>query len=262
MIYRGLVITGTGTGVGKTVAAAALAKLFRECGLKVGVLKPVETGCGGEELSPADGLLLARAAGVSLCGREEGAWIEARIEDVAPWRFAEPLAPVEAGRLAGIEISVDRIYMAMDRWMERADLVIVETAGGLLVPINTNFNFADLIQGFELPVIVAAPNRLGVINHMLLTLEALRSRGLVPIGVILNNLDSEPDLSAGSNARLIREHGGVPTWEVPRREAGEEEAGQVMAAALALREHLPAIRQAMESDWARVAARYAGGGPR
>ena len=252
MIYRGLAITGTDTGVGKTTVAAALAALFREQGLKVGALKPVETGCAGPDLIPGDGIRLARAAGIALGEAElPGSWTSASLAQVVPWRFAAPLAPEEAARQAGTEISVDRIYQAMDRWMEQADLVLVETAGGLMVPINARFTFADLLNGLTLPVLIVAANRLGVINHVLLTLEALRRRDLQPIAVALNMLSPLPDLSAATNAEVIRRRLDLPVYEVPYFTQDEE--GETVKA---LRPRREAIRAAMEAEWRRVAARY------
>jgi len=242
MIYRGLVVTGTGTGVGKTSVARALAGLFRESGLKVGVLKPVETGCEGENLVPRDGLALAEAAGIEI------GTTGASIGDVVPWRFAMPLAPSEAAAHDGAVISVDRIYQAMDRWMDTADLVVVETAGGVMVPINQTFTFADLLKGLDLPIVIAADNRLGVINHALLTIEAIRARGLAPIGVVLSQLDPAPDRSVETNAKVIERHGGVPCFEVPFIKGGD--------AAEALRPYLDRIRENMEADWRRVASRH------
>jgi dethiobiotin synthetase len=223
MNYRGLAIAGTDTGVGKTAVGCGLARLLVAAGKRVGVFKPVETGCEviapegartsiathvARTLLPADGLALATAAGLEL-GRA------VTLDDVVPWRFEVAVAPEEAARLVGVEISVDRIYQAMDRWMDRSDFTLVETAGGLMAPINARFLNADLLAGLELPVLVVASDRLGVINHALLTLEALRRRGLIPLAIVLNRLASVADLSAGSNAQLLREHGGVPVYEVP-----------------------------------------------
>jgi len=264
MTYRGLCVTGTDTGIGKTVVAGALVRLFREAGLRLGVLKPVETGCEGEALLPADGLLLARAAGLSIKGitdRGEDADAVA-LEEAVPWRFRAPLAPAAAARLEGLELGVDRIYQAMDRWMESVDLVIMETAGGIMVPLNPRFTFLDLVQGLALPVIVAAPNRLGVINHALLTLEAIKSRGLGAVGVVLCQLSPEPDPSATTNARMIETCARVPVYEVPfcAPPKADAESGDriIERAAEALRPRFSEIRTAMQNEWARTAARYLG----
>lgn len=252
MIYRGVVITGADTGAGKTAVACGLARLFRESGQRVGVLKPVETGCSGPDLVPADALELARAAGLAV-GPAGGDFPS--LDDVVPWRLAPALAPEAAARLSGLELTVDRIYSAMDRWAGPADVVIVETAGGLMVPINARFTFADLLQGLELPVIVAAANRLGVINHVLLTLDALRRRALAPIAVVLNQLEAAPDLSADTNRRLIADHGQVAVYEVPFAAKPKEPSA---AAAEALRPHLEELKKTMAADWQRTMARYGG----
>lgn len=245
-------ITGTDTGVGKTTVACALALLGREAGLKVGVVKPVETGCG-PDLVAADGLKLAKAAGVAVDDEEvEGAWTRQSIDEVVPWRFADPLAPEEAAKRAGTEISVDRIFQVVDRWTEKAELLLVESAGGLMVPINPRFTFADLLQGLEMPALLVAANRLGAINHALLTLEALRRRDITPIAVVLNNPGPSPDASASSNADIIRKHGQVNVIETPY--AGN--ADPATAVAVALRPALAGIMRAMEADWWRIAVRY------
>jgi dethiobiotin synthetase len=249
LIYSGLVVTGTGTGVGKTKVACGLCVLFRETGFRLGVLKPVETGCEGEKLIPADGMDLAKAAGLNLEDDCKNSKIS--IDDVVPWRFPDPLAPEEAARITGQVISVDRIYQAMDRWAGRAEFVIVETAGGLMVPLNEMFGFADLIQGLELPVVIAAGNELGVINHTLLTIEALRKRNLTPIAVVLNQISPGPDQSAASNAPAIRQHGGVAVYEVPY--SSDDPVGAV---AKALSPHMKEIRRLVEDDFRKTLNRY------
>jgi len=274
MIYQGIAVTGADTGAGKTAVACGLALLFRRAGMRVGVLKPVETGWA-EGGRGSDALRLASAAGLKIRkirdshlfsgGSLEGFYEKIgdcpELNDVAPWRFAAPLAPEEAARLEGVEIGVDRIYQAMDRWTERADIVVVETAGGLMTPLNPRFTFADLLQGLELPALVAAANRLGVINHVLLTLEALRRRDVTPIAVVLNDLNDPLDPSADANAGLIERHGRVPVLRVPYTvEIGDcPELTEFAARALAPR--LPALLEAMRSDWTRVMLRYLGKRP-
>jgi len=217
MIYRGLVISGTDTGVGKTEVACALLRCFREAGLRVIGIKPVETGCRSEggELIPQDGLRLRAAAGV-----------EEPLEKIVPYRFSAPLAPAEAARQEGRTIGIDRIFQTFDALAGRYDLIVVESAGGLLAPLNDNFLFADLLPSFVLPVLLVAPNRLGAINHTLLSLEALRSRKVPVVGVVLNQISPEPDLSAASNAAAIRKYGPAEfVIEVPFLAESEREAG-------------------------------------
>jgi dethiobiotin synthetase len=217
MIYRGLVVSGTDTGIGKTEVACALLRCFREAGLRVIGLKPVETGCREEngKLIPEDGLRLRAAAGV-----------DEPLERIVPYRFAAPLAPAEAARQAGATIGIDRIFQTFDALAGRYDLILVESAGGLLVPINDNFLFADLLPSFVLPVLLVAPNRLGTLNHTLLSLEALRTRKVPVLGVALNQLSPEPDSSAATNAATIRQHGRIESVvEIPYFAPAEREAG-------------------------------------
>jgi dethiobiotin synthetase len=217
MIYQGLVVSGTDTGVGKTEVACALIRLFREAGRKVIGLKPVETGCREEagELVAKDALRLRQAAGV-----------DEPLERIVPYRLRPALAPAEAAKQEGVIITIDRIFQTFDFFAGRYDLIVVESAGGLLVPINDNFLFADLLPNFVLPVLLVAPNRLGAINHTLLSLEALQSRKVPVLGVVLNQLSPEPDASAATNAAAIRQHGQVE-WlkEIPYFQETEREAG-------------------------------------
>ncbi len=256
VIYRGLAITGTDTGVGKTAAARAMIRLLSERGLIIGALKPVETGCEGDALVPLDGMALAEAARLRVKGFsvEEGGWSDGVIEmaDLVPWRLKAPLAPEEAARLEGIEISVDRVYQAMNRWMERNAAPVVETAGGIMVPINSRFKFIDLLLGMELPVMVVAANRLGAINHTILTVEALARRGLEVIGIALNSVDPEPDLSAATNAEVIRRHLAPPVFEIPYH-AGEDPS---LAARAALEPHADRLAERVEKEWERIKTRY------
>jgi dethiobiotin synthetase len=217
MIYQGLVVSGTDTGVGKTEVACALIRLFREAGRKVIGLKPVETGCREEagELVAEDALRLRQAAGV-----------DEPLERIVPYRLRPALAPAEAAKQEGVIITIDRIFQTFDFFAGRYDLIVVESAGGLLVPINDNFLFADLLPNFVLPVLLVAPNRLGVINHTLLSLEALQRRKVPVLGVVLNQLSPEPDASAATNAAAIRQHGQVE-WliETPYFPKNERESG-------------------------------------
>ena len=243
-------MTGTDTGVGKTAVACGLVTILREAGKQVGVLKPVETGCDENTLAPLDALALSAAAGYRLSGFPgEGEALPP--EAVVPWRFRDPLAPEDAARLEGAEVGVDKIYQAMDAWMERADMVVVETAGGLLVPLNSTFNNADLIRGMELPVAVAAENRLGVINHTLLTLEALRTRGLTPICVVLSDISPDLDESCELNQAAISRHGKVPVYRVARNP--EDPADE---AARCLKVFSEDILMEVERELARVSKRY------
>lgn len=201
MIYYGVVITGTDTGVGKTELARALARAFREKGKKVGVFKPVETGCkikNGQPF-PEDGYRLLEASGANLS-----------LEDVVPYRLRAPVAPLTSAELEKIRIEFEKIFQNFDIIAGEFEMVIVETAGGLMVPLNENFSSLDMMALMKLPAIVVAENRLGAINHTLLSLEALRTKCIEIIGVVLNQTKPDIDpLVKESNRKLIQSFGRV-----------------------------------------------------
>ncbi len=197
---RGIFVTGTDTGVGKTVVAAALARLLRLKGANVGVMKPVTSGCreeGGRLISD-DALLLSRAAGLS-CD-----------DDTSPYLFREPLAPSEAARLDGVRIDLDRIGECYDRLAARHDAVIVEGAGGLLVPLTENLLTTDLVRALDLPILVVARPSLGTVNHTLLTCYCAAQMGLAVAGVVVNNFPETPCLAEQVSPRQIGALSGVP----------------------------------------------------
>jgi dethiobiotin synthetase len=188
----GLFITGTDTGCGKTTVACALARSARDAGQRVRVLKPVETGCEPDaagELRPLDALALAEAAG------DDGP-----LERVCPYRLRLPVAPPVAADYEGVTIDLGRIDKAYAAASASADLVLVEGAGGLRVPIVPGFEMADLALRLGLPLLVVCRARLGTLNHTLLTLEAAERRGLEVAGVCISH--TEPELSSADRANL------------------------------------------------------------
>jgi len=192
-VSRGIFITGTDTGVGKTVVAAVLARLLRMRGLSVGVMKPVTSGCREENgrLVSDDALLLCQAAGVD-CS-----------EDVAPYLLREPVAPAEAARQDGIVIDFARIRTSFDRLAAGHDFVIVEGAGGLMVPLAGGLLVADLARRLELSLLVVARPDLGTINHTVLTCFAAGQMGLKVAGVVINNYPDSPGLAERSAPHQI-----------------------------------------------------------
>jgi dethiobiotin synthetase len=209
----GLFITGTGTGVGKTYVAALIARALHEGGARVGVYKPVASGCelrGGKLVSP-DAVALWKAAG------QPG-----MLEQVCPQMFAAPLAPHLSARAEGRQVDAGELRRGIDYWRETSDFVIVEGAGGLMSPVSDDVYNAVLADEFGFPLIVVASNELGTINATLQTLitAATYRDGLNVAGVVLNS--PRPvgnDLSVDSNAdELVRrcvppllavvEHGG------------------------------------------------------
>lgn len=197
---RGIFITGTDTGVGKTVVAATLARLLRVRGLNVGVMKPVTSGCreeGGHLISD-DAQLLCQAAGVAYS------------DDVAPYLLREPVAPAEAAKQDGVRIDFGRIRAAYDRLAADHDFMIVEGAGGLMVPLAGGLLVADLVRQLDLPLLVVARPNLGTINHTVLTCFAAGQMELKVAGVIINNYPSAPDLAERSAVHHIGSLCGAP----------------------------------------------------
>jgi dethiobiotin synthetase len=199
---KGYFITGTDTGVGKTFVTTLLARSFKGDGFSVGVMKPVETGCARTD----NGLLAADALAL-----KEAAASNEDIELLCPYRFPEPLAPNVAAKLAATEIEIRTIKENYDCLAKDHDVMLVEGAGGLLVPINDNEDMADIARALDLPIIIVAASKLGVINHTLLTLSAAFKRELQIAGIIINHTTKDCDDSYKYNATEIRRlAGSVP----------------------------------------------------
>jgi dethiobiotin synthetase len=200
-VGSGIFITGTDTGVGKTFVACGLAALLRESGYRVGVMKPAETGCAQRdgELVPEDALRLRQASG---CAEP--------IEKICPYRLPEPLAPSIAAERAGVRIDVDHLLAVYRDISSEHDVTIVEGAGGLMVPLLPSFTYADLARVLKLPIIVVAANRLGAINHLLLTLEHASCKGLTVLGYVLNRVTNEPSLATETNREVLSGLTGAP----------------------------------------------------
>lgn len=197
----GIFITGTDTGVGKTLVAASLAAYLRERGYRVGVMKPAETGCpeSNGTLIPQDAVQLKDAAD---CAEP--------IEKICPYRFAEALAPSIAAERSDRKIDVDHLLRTYGEINARYDVTLVEGAGGLMVPLLASYTYADFARVLKLPVLVVAANKLGVINHLLLTLEHASCRGLKVLGYVLNRISNENSLAAETNREVLFGLTGVP----------------------------------------------------
>lgn len=214
----GVLVTGTDTGVGKTFVACALAHALRARGRTVAVMKPVETGVSDR---PEDAIALRDAAADP-----------APLDDVCPYRLRLPLAPAVAARLEGVTIDLARLEALVRRRLDAADVLVVEGAGGLLVPIADSVTYADLAARLRLPLVVVAANRLGTVNHCALTARVAAATGLQVLGVVLSQPAPERDLSAATNAHTIAALTGLPILgELPHL------ADPVAAAAVL---HLPA----------------------
>ena len=200
----GVFITGTDTGVGKTLVATALAVCLTRRGLSVGAMKPVETGYGGEDAAGSDAARLCAATGMT-----------DPVEAMSPYRFPDPLAPIDAARRAGATIRIQKILAAFRMLAARHDLMLVEGAGGVLAPISGQADMRDLIERIGLPVLVVGRTAIGGVNHVLLTVEALVQRRIVIAGIILNRTkDAAPATADGmqesSTLALLRERSGAP----------------------------------------------------
>ncbi|MEI7818336.1 MAG: dethiobiotin synthase [Desulfuromonadales bacterium] len=213
MAPRGIFITGTDTGVGKTVVAAVLARLLRMNGVSVGVMKPVTSGCrevSGDLLSD-DALLLCQAAAIP-CS-----------EDIALYRLREPIAPAEAAKLDGVKIDFSAIKAAFTRLSSSFEYVIVEGAGGLMVPLSGGLLVADLARELDLPVLVVARPNLGTINHTVLTCFAAQQMGLRVAGVIINGMPENPGLAEKCSPHQIGSLCGAPVLGIwPQRNEIDE----------------------------------------
>ncbi len=198
---RGIFITGTDTGVGKTIAAAALARALRRRGIAFSYLKPVETGIENPEY-------LARHSDAARV-RQAGALPEPANELVL-FSFPEPLAPLLAARRQGIELSAERLKEAVASRLSPKRLTLVEGAGGLLAPLAPGCLVLDLIRALALPVIVVSHTGLGAVSHTLLTLDRLRAAKIPLLGLIANHREPDPGVAAREFIAQVTEFSPVP----------------------------------------------------
>jgi dethiobiotin synthetase len=211
---RGLFVTGTGTEVGKTVVASAIAHAAHAAGDRVAVFKPAVSGLDDHPLRPEvwesaaglpDHALLRLAAGSS-----QGD------EQIAPYRYGPAVSPHLAAEMAGERIDPDRLRGAALAATEDADLMVCEGVGGFLVPLATEYLVRDLARDLGLPVVVVASPALGTINHTLLTIQAVRAAGLNLAAVVLTPWPSAPSVMEQSNLDTIARLGSVEVKTLQR----------------------------------------------
>ncbi|OHB48405.1 MAG: dethiobiotin synthase [Planctomycetes bacterium GWF2_41_51] len=197
--HKGLFITATDTGVGKTLIAGAIAKILSEKGKKIGVFKPVATGCK----KTREGLVGEDAEFLALCSDSEFS-----LADINPETFEEPAAPYACEIKESRKVDLERIITAYNYICSNSDYIIVEGIGGVRVPITENLDVLGLAKMFGLPVVVVARPGLGTINHTLLTIDAIRNAQLPLAGIIINGYD-EPnsDFAQQSAPAIIAEVG-------------------------------------------------------
>jgi dethiobiotin synthetase len=199
---KGWFVTGTDTGVGKTVVAGALAWLAREAGRRVGVFKPTATGC---RFDVRLGLVCADAEFLAHCAEAAE-----NLATINPVRYSGELAPMVAAEREHKPIDWPAIYASWER-IRQAEVVVVEGAGGLLVPIDREHNMADLAKELGLPLVIVARPGLGTINHTLLTIEAARARGLNIAAVVVNGYRPDSATPAEeSNPEVIARLAKIP----------------------------------------------------
>lgn len=199
---RGFFITGTDTGVGKTVIAAAIIRALRSHGIHACGMKPVETGCRTLDniLYPSDGMFLKKVAGM-----------EEAVCDVTPFCFETPLAPLASSEIAGRAIDIPIIIERFNGLLKKYAAVVVEGIGGILVPIKKDYFVIDLVKELNLPLIVVARPSLGTINHTLLTVRCALNEGIKVAGVIINfNRPPDGALAEKTNPHILQRLSPVP----------------------------------------------------
>jgi dethiobiotin synthetase len=205
---RGVFVTGTDTGVGKTVLAGAICAALAQRGESVAAFKPVVTGLDEEPDDwPRDHELLARATG-------------RRPEDVAPYLFGPPVSPHYAAELAGVPVEPARLVRMARAAADAGDTLVCEGVGGLLVPLTPGYLVRDLALDLGLPLVVAARTGLGTINHTLLTVEAARAAGLSVAGVVMTPWPEEPEPIEASNRATVERLARLPVSGLPPTDPG------------------------------------------
>lgn len=197
---KAFLLTGTDTGAGKTRVACLLGRRLAAEGTVVFPLKPVESGClpgpDGRPF-PADAAALRDAIATGL-----------PLSAVCIYPFFAPLSPHNAARLEGVTIDPGRVRKAVLDAAGASEILLVEGAGGIAVEICEGYAFADLARDVSLPVLVVAENRLGVLNHLRLTIRYLRSEGLILAGVVLNDRTGDPFPAREANEAEVRRIAG------------------------------------------------------
>jgi len=216
---RGVFVTATDTGVGKTVLAAAICAALAQRGERVAAFKPVVTGLDDEpDEWPRDHELLAQVA-----------TIRQKPSDVTPLSFGPPVSPHLAAEMAGDPIEPHELASAARSAGDEADALVCEGVGGLLVPITPGYLIRDLAVELDLPIVIAARPGLGTINHTLLTIEAARAVGLDVAGVVITPWPEDPDRLVVSNKDTIERFGSVQVSPLKRTDPDSlAEAGALL----------------------------------
>jgi dethiobiotin synthetase len=209
---RGVFVTGTGTEVGKTVVAAVLASTLAAAGT-VAVFKPAVSGLDDYPPGLPDHELLRLAAGSAQTD-----------DEIAPYRYRPPVSPHLAAELAGEAIAPERLLAVARAAADRAEAIVCEGVGGLLVPLTATYLVRDLAVALGHPLVVVAPPGLGTINHTLLTIESARAAGLTVAAVVLNPWPGEPCAIERSNRETIEALGDVPVLTLPHLDLADRDS--------------------------------------
>ncbi|OPY77411.1 MAG: ATP-dependent dethiobiotin synthetase BioD 1 [Syntrophorhabdus sp. PtaU1.Bin153] len=195
-------VTGTDTGVGKTVISSAISAFFSlRKQMNVGVMKPFECGLSSTEgsLVPGDAIRLREASG----SRDD-------LNIISPYTLESPVAPEVAAMLEHTDIDLSLVDKIFQNLKKSHDLLIIEGAGGIFVPIRKNVFFLDLIQKWNAPALVVSRLSVGTINHTLLTVHFLKKQGIKILGVVLNNTDGLDGVAAETNPEILNQYLDVP----------------------------------------------------
>ncbi|MGD0230667.1 MAG: dethiobiotin synthase [Syntrophorhabdales bacterium] len=195
-------VTGTDTGIGKTKVTSALCAYFSlKKGLDVGVMKPLESGLGlnRKDALPYDAIALKEASGS-----------QDDLSLINPYAFDAPVAPETAAKMEHVQIDLENLDMIYERLKAAHDMLFVEGAGGVLVPIKKGFFFSDLMKRWKTTALVVSRLGLGTINHTLLTCRFLKSEHIPVAGVILSDIDGKHDLATKTNREMLARYLDVP----------------------------------------------------
>lgn len=194
----GVLVTGTDTGVGKTRVACELARALVGEGVSVGVMKPVETGIAdaGDDAAPE---------GSDVAALLDASGSDAPLSDVAPYRYALAAAPAAAALAEGGPVGIDVLLAAFARLRARHDIVLVEGAGGLLVPLVGRYTYADLAATLRIPLLIVTRTTLGTLNHTALTERVALAHGARVLGIVLNNPDGPCSDADRENLSVLRD---------------------------------------------------------
>jgi dethiobiotin synthetase len=206
LLIPGLLVTGTDTGIGKTIIAGAIADWFRRQGKRIAVCKPAGSGC----VHRREGLVSEDAEFLAHCANTHHP-----LDVVCPVRYAEPLAPAIAAERVGAPLDWSVIDRAIQTMSRDSDVMIVEGVGGLMVPMDEKHTFLDVARWLQLPAVVVGRPALGTINHTLLTVNVLRDAGVKVAGVVINRYPAEtPTVAEETNPRAIERWGKVPVLAI------------------------------------------------